>query len=521
MIISGMKKIACMLSIASVLSACGGGGGGSGSDIPDTNNPGQLSCLSNFAEGANDWAEYEDNRGSLIFASNQFKTLNRYDFGTDQFQFIGGTTTDPGLIDVSPSSTGRYVRYGIDPPFTSRSTYTTVDVTNSQEYTTGAISLVGDFIWAPDDQSSFMDVMFFKLFRIGSPVAPPEDTIARQFLDIRVVSWTSDGSQALLVGDQQLIVISARSGEVLRQIQPSFDDGSFIVGHAALSPDGSKVAFVESTRSDRSIYVLDIATGTISRISSMNGQLAWSPSSKYIAFDFYNNDQHNSDLKLYTLATETLDTLSDTNRGLLAFEWAPDKDLLAYSEQPAGGQGKFTMRNYQDDSASTTPIDRTVTSFKWSPDSRYVAFMSSDADRNRNLFVGDPVNRCAMSLDNVYTSGQSTRPDAFSWSPSGKYLYYSVADNSGSVEHIVTTANGAEVTNITPLITDENMSTQTGRPQWLPTADVLFSIQNSESSNATVDGFIWLNINSLTSISFNIDDPGRPASGQGTYWLRP
>lgn len=515
-----INAVARLMALSFFLSACGGGGGGSSSfDSSGSGSVSSANCISDFAEGASGWEEYEDSRGSLIVASNQFKVLNRYNFSTDQFQVIAGSDTGKELIDISPSPAGRYIRYATGTSFSTRRDITTVDLTDLQELTTSEISLVRDLTWAPDDQSSTTSFFVFTIFQIGSPV---EDRISVQFQDVRVVTWTADGSRALLSGDQKLIVISARTGETLRQMQLSPEDGSVNVGASVLSPDGRKVAYVRETRSDRSVYIWDVATGAESRISSINGNLSWSPSSEYISFD--SNEGFITGLKLYTVSTKTLDTLSDANRNVIAFAWAPGKDLLAFSEQgiaQTGGRGKFTLRDYEGQSLGVAAFDLSIIKFEWSPDSRYVAFLSDDANSNRDLLVGDPVNGCVKTLDRVYARGQASSPREFSWSPSGKYLLYPVAEDSGGFRQILVTGDGEQRISIDSLEDSAGPVNFFSPVLWLPTADVLFSSRRSEVDEVVSSGFAWLNINSLTSKTIEIENPVQGGISRPYFWLRP
>ncbi len=110
---------------------------------------------------------------------------------------------------------------------------------------------------------------------------------ALRFIDSSV-TWSPDASKVAFVviadGDNQLVVVRAEDGDVVRRIAVS-EVGAII--NPAWSPDGTKIAFTGMKGGISDLYVLDVESSAVRQLTddrNADFHPAWSPDGQVIVF---------------------------------------------------------------------------------------------------------------------------------------------------------------------------------------------------------------------------------------------
>ena len=238
----------------------------------------------------------------------------------------------------------------------------------------------------------------------------------------------------------------------------------------AWNHDGSKLAFREATVGELYVVDADGSNSTLvapppSRPFFVGPKWAWSPDSRYIA---YREDEFQN-ARLYivqpdgTSPLELSDEASD-------FAWSPDakniawindKTTFPFSEDlfvnEIGVPGARKVNGTQ----FTFSVE--VTSFSWSPDSRFLAYLSNEDGRRDELFAvrkdGDQSTRRNLSF--LLSGGDEI--EEYSWSPCSEWLAFR---NRLLSDSIYTSSLSGEA----HVITDQTSATFSAQPyfRWSP-----------------------------------------------------
>ncbi|HSK65089.1 MAG TPA: S41 family peptidase [Pyrinomonadaceae bacterium] len=255
--------------------------------------------------------------------------------------------------------------------------------------------------------------------------------------------------------DGFIYFVSDRDGNGLTNIWRVSESGgkadkvtSFKTGDVrwpAISSDGRVIVFEH----DFGIWKLDVASKratpitlnieaetqeNLSEVQSFNSQADdydLAPSSRRIAFSIHG--------EVFTAPVEEgdLKQLTDGPARDRTVAYSPDGKWISYISDQSGREEIYVVP--VDGSAPAqklTDIDALKLSYNWSPDSKEIAFSSSD-DKLRKLTVA---TKQVSELD-------SSRYGAISapvWSPDGKWLAYSKPDISRTSDIYMIAASGAE-----------------------------------------------------------------------------
>ena len=189
-----------------------------------------------------------------------------------------------------------------------------------------------------------------------------------------------------------------------------------------LSPDGSKVAFSSTVGDNTDIYVLDIASKIVTRVTEAQEKDAspsWSPNGQQLAFESFRD----GNLEIYTTNIDgtnqtrlTNDPAGDSNP-----VWSPVSNDILFVSNRFGNSDLFLLGpngTVATLTTSPTPDNAAI----WSPDGNFIAFQS---------FSGELSNICLIGRDGLNQSCITPRAAEYSipvWSPDG--LWIAVNDQS-------------------------------------------------------------------------------------------
>lgn len=188
--------------------------------------------------------------------------------------------------------------------------------------------------------------------------------------------------------------------------------------HPAVSPDGTRIAF-SSNRADRwDLYVLDLPTGEVSRLTSTpeyEGSPSWSPDGLFLAYEAYVD----ANLEIFVAPVDGSRApirLTDDPAGDHSPAWAPGGREIAFVSTRSGDP-EIWLADLQDTADRYTNVSRLAGASEshpaWSPDGTQLAWAAVENGRH-DLYIWRP-----GSEQPVRTAGSGDWP---TFSPSGNSL---------------------------------------------------------------------------------------------------
>jgi Tol biopolymer transport system component len=241
-------------------------------------------------------------------------------------------------------------------------------------------------------------------------------------------------------GNDEIYIMKADGTGLTRLTNNAADDR-----YPALSPDGTKIAFV-SSRSTPSyeIYTMKVDGTNVTRLTNNafhDFHPAWSPDGAKIAFD----TDRDGNTEIYTMnADGTAQTNRTSNAGFDQDpDWSPDGTKIAFSSYRAGNFDVFTMNADGTGSANRTNNPAADEQPGWSPDSAKLVFVSYRDATPAEIYTMNADGTSVTRLtNNVFGDWFPT------WSPDGtKVLFTSGRD--GEEELYLMNADGTAQTNRT------------------------------------------------------------------------
>jgi serine/threonine protein kinase/Tol biopolymer transport system component len=211
-----------------------------------------------------------------------------------------------------------------------------------------------------------------------------------------------------------------RSGQVLSQ-------GGDING-PELSPDDRRLAFDRTLRSNRDVWLMDIARGSLTPLTfdaAVDGYPVWSPDGAQLAFESTRNGTFDMWIKAVN-AAEPEQLLLSTPDGEWPLNWSSDGRYLLY--QSTDFATKWDLYALPMTGEAREPIAIASTPFAermgvFSPDARWVAFETDDTGQPEIVAQAFPVAKGRLAIS---TAGGS----APRWSADGKEIFFIAPDGT-------------------------------------------------------------------------------------------
>jgi serine/threonine-protein kinase len=209
------------------------------------------------------------------------------------------------------------------------------------------------------------------------------------------------------------LVLVDRNGaaEPLLSASQPFED----TNDPRLSPDGSKLALSES---GGPIWVVDLETGTPTKLSESGFYPVWSPDSTQLLFGTTRSSSF--DLMLRRIDMSQPETLVlDRDNNLRAGDWTRTGTIVFREEITGKGMDLSSWSDRGDESTIATLLDgeNDELSPAVSPDGRWLAYVSDQAGRDEVYVTRFPD---PGGIVQVSVAGGANP----SWSPDGSELYY-------------------------------------------------------------------------------------------------
>ncbi|HWC20525.1 MAG TPA: DPP IV N-terminal domain-containing protein, partial [Terriglobales bacterium] len=217
-----------------------------------------------------------------------------------------------------------------------------------------------------------------------------------------------------------------------REVQPLSIEKLYmtrIVGGTSWSPDGKQVAFITNISGRNNIWLVPADGGWPSQLTISDQRQtdpAWSPNGKWIAF----NSDHDGDEQwdLFLVSPQSGETVNLTDTPDIAEEgqaWSPDSRYIAYMTKPRSSSTfeinimDVLTKRYRALTKDTAKELGNVAPV-WSQDGKWIAFTQIHAaGKNSNVFLADAATGKATLLT-PHSDEHNYQATAFS--PDGKYL---------------------------------------------------------------------------------------------------
>ena len=241
---------------------------------------------------------------------------------------------------------------------------------------------------------------------------------------------------------------------------------------------GGRIAFASDRDGTLDIYVLDVGTGRMTRLTHTpqhDSGPAWSPDGTQIAFMSEQDGNHD----IYVMAADGSNPtrLTDDPANEHGAAWSPDGERIAFVSDRAGSLDIYLMDR---DGSHVTPLTDNPASDAnpaWSPDGTQIAF-ASDRGGSLDIYVMDADGSHVSRLTD--SPAQDVDP---AWSPGGQRIVFVSTRADPNPDNMSSGANweiySMEADGSSPVrLTDHPASDMAAR--WSPDGDQIIFVSTRD-----------------------------------------
>jgi tol-pal system beta propeller repeat protein TolB len=198
----------------------------------------------------------------------------------------------------------------------------------------------------------------------------------------RNASWSPDGKWLVAESNEKsfsdLVRLEPRKGSPEQRLT-EVPQGCF---EPAVSPDGTRVAFVSSKEGDPEIYIMRLGGSEVQRITTFHSEdwgPQWSPDGQWLSFF---SSREGGRERLFVVRPDGTDLRAVSGAAQTGDEreavWSPDSQKLAFVGRPRGGKSRIWLANLAGggEPVPLTNGQQVDDQPAWSPDGKHLAFVS-------------------------------------------------------------------------------------------------------------------------------------------------
>jgi tricorn protease-like protein len=249
------------------------------------------------------------------------------------------------------------------------------------------------------------------------------------------VKWASDGKRLAISGSNfrmdELYIIDINTHEIRLLMQKereiSFNNSLIPLDWSLQNGD---LAYLEyKSNYDYGIWLLSPDEKKEPRYFTQGKSITWSPDENYVAiFDQTREDNStswNSEIHLFNFNTNS-DQIIFSNKssfpgGMEYISWSPDNQWLVFAQgsyRNSGSDSDLYLFNLLTSKAIKFTTEYNSISPSWSPNSKYLAYISDSREKRRVLIISTIDGNCRVQLPKY------EQIFSIDWSPDGRYIAF-------------------------------------------------------------------------------------------------